>query len=110
MLGPAATAWPEITVRIRTVTGTPALPMLARACASAPGSYSEPSSRWIAHFRAQQSDVELDPPQHEAGADRRRETPACQLLTSSRRPPLRLAQPHATSSSTFTERGLRSVG
>jgi hypothetical protein len=65
---------PSITVRIRTVTGTPARPTLARACARAPGSYSEPSSRWIAHFRARRSDVELDPSKHEAGARRRKDS------------------------------------
>jgi hypothetical protein len=62
---------------------------------------------WIAHFRAQQSDVEC-PGQIKAGANRRGIS-GVSTFDLKQTATGRLAQPHATSSSTFTEVGLRGV-
>ena len=103
LLGPRITAW------IRTVTGIPAARCLLEPVRARPKFIETQLA--VASPTSARSEVmsNSDPPKHRPariGA----ETPACQLLRSSRWPPCRLAQPHATSSSTFTEVGLCGLG
>jgi hypothetical protein len=74
---------PRITARIRTVAGIPCARCLLEPLRARSEVHRDPTSPLIVHFRAQRSDVDSDLPK-DRPARIGAETPACQLLRSSR--------------------------